>query len=199
MQSKYKISSVTRGHGLLEGFLAKKRSSMANKLLKNAKKEKILDIGCGSYPYFLLSSNFKEKYGIDPSLKLVSNKKLKLLKKDATKQKLSFADNFFDVVTMLAVFEHIDGKKLNSLLKEIRRVLKGNGVLIITTPSSWSDKLLHNMAKIGLISSEEIHEHKHNHRKKKIEDIILEAGFEKERIRSGYFEVYMNMWFTAGK
>lgn len=118
---------------------------------------------------------------------------------DVTSSKmLPYEDNYFNVVTMLAVFEHIDGDKLNNLLKEIRRVLKSSGVLIITTPSPWSDKLLHNMAKVGLISEEEIHEHKHNHGKKKIENIILEAGFKKE-IKSGYFELSFNMWFTARK
>jgi CTP synthase (UTP-ammonia lyase) len=69
----------------------------------------------------------------------------------------------------------------------------------MTTPASWSDKLLHFMAKFGLISAEEIHEHKHNHAKEKIESILVEAGFEKRKISSGFFEIHMNMWFTASK
>ena len=27
----------------------------------------------------------------------------------------------------------------------------------------------------------------------------VDAGFEKRKIRSGFFEIYMNMWFTASK
>jgi ubiquinone/menaquinone biosynthesis C-methylase UbiE len=196
------MSSYTRGKGLLEGFLAKKRASKANSLIRDSyRKGRILDIGCGSYPYFLESTNFKEKYGIDPSLNILKfkNKNIFLKKIDITKQKLSFTDNYFDVVTMLAVFEHIDGEKLDSALREIKRVLKKDGIFIITTPAPWADGVLHLMSKLNLISEDEIHEHKHNHRNSKIVDILKKSGFKKEKIKSGYFEIYMNMWFTSIK
>ncbi|MEK7160104.1 MAG: class I SAM-dependent methyltransferase [Patescibacteria group bacterium] len=192
----------TRGNGLLEDFLAKKRAEKANNLMpQNYRKGKILDIGCGSYPYFLINTNFNQKYGIDPSLKLsdIKNKQLNLQVLDVTGNKLPFADSYFDVVTMLAVFEHIDGDKLIPVLKEIYRVLKKDGMFIITTPAPWADKLLHQMSKIGLISSEEIHDHKHNHPRSKIENILQQGDFERHKIKSGYFEIYMNMWFTAVK
>jgi len=199
MHSKYKINSVTRGHGLLEGFLAKKRSLMANKLLENAPKEKVLDIGCGSYPYFLLNTDFKEKIGIDYSLRKLSIKDLELKKLDVTKKRLPFKDNNFDAVTMLAVFEHLDKKMLPGVLEEIRRVLKKNGVLIITTPSPWVDKPLHHLANFGIISKEEIHEHKHNLNHKTIGQYLINAGFPKSKLKKGYFEVHMNMWFVSQK
>lgn len=193
------MTNVTRGFGLFEDFLAKKRTSRANNLLNNVSRSRILDIGCGSYPYFLLNVDFKEKYGVDPSLTTLNIKDLKLEKIDVTKKPLPFGDSYFDSVTMLAVFEHIDHNNLNFVLKEVRRVLKKDGIFIITTPAPWADKLLHFMARFGLISAEEIHEHKHNHSKEKIEDILIEAGFDKRKIKSGFFEIYMNMWFTASK
>lgn len=198
MQVKHKMNSVTRGHGLLEGFLAKKRSSMANKLLRNVKKEKILDIGCGSYPYFLINTDFREKTGIDPSLRKTNFKGLRLIKHDAT-QKLPFTDNCFDAITMLAVFEHLDKKLLLAVLKEVRRVLNKNGVFIITTPSPWADKPLHYMANFDIISKEEIHEHKHNLNHKTIGQYLIDAGFMEEKIKKGFFEAYLNMWFAAEK
>lgn len=193
--------SYTRGSGVLEGFLAKQRATKANSFIsKEQRRGKILDIGCGSYPYFLSNINFKEKYGIDPYVNVSSVKKKQInLTKEKFDKKLFYSDNFFNVVTMLAVFEHLDQEKLIPILKEIKRILKEDGKLIITTPAPWSDKLLHVMARTGLISSEEIHEHKHNHPKEKIESILEEAGFEKRKIRSGFFEIYMNMWFTASK
>lgn len=196
------MKNFTRGDGLLEGFLAKKRAEKANSFIpKIFRLGKILDAGCGSYPYFLSITKFKEKYGLDPSLKLaeITDKNLNLRVFDIAKNKLPFNDNFFDVVTMLAVFEHIDGDNINFVLTQISRVLKKSGILIITTPAPWSDKLLHNMAKLGLISSEEIHEHKTHYTRTKIEDIINKAGFKKEKIKSGYFELGFNMWFTAIK
>jgi len=190
--------SYTRGTGILEEFLAKQRAKKANSFIsKEQRKGKILDIGCGSYPYFLTSIAFKEKYGIDPSLKSPKPKNIILEKIDITENKLSFKDNYFNVVTMLAVFEHIDTYKLGELIVEIKRILKKDGVLIITTPAPWADKVLHYMARIGLISSEEIHEHKHNHARTKIEDMIESAGFDIRNIKSGFFELYMNMWFIV--
>lgn len=192
--------NVTRGWGLLEGFLAKKRAKMANKFIKNnQKKERILDIGCGSYPYFLLNTDIKEKYGIDPSLNFLEVKGINMKKLDVTKQKLPFKDNFFEVVTMLAVFEHLDYDRLDFVLKEIRRILQKNGLLVVTTPAPWSDKLLHFMALFGLISKEEIHEHKHHYNMNAIEKMLTSADFEKNNVKGGYFELGLNMWFTAKK
>jgi SAM-dependent methyltransferase len=192
----------TRGWGLLEGFLIKKRAGKANSFIKQKHRSgRILDVGCGSYPYFLSSTEFTQKYGIDPSveIKAVRNKEINLTNTDVTKGKLTFKDNYFDVVTMLAVFEHLNYDKLNFVLKEIKRVLGKDGVFIITTPAPWSDKLLHFMALFGLISKEEIHEHKHHYDKNTIEKILIDAGFEKNKIRSGYFEMGLNMWLTAIK
>lgn len=193
-----KNNRYTRGTGLLEFFLAKKRAGKANSLIsKEHRKGKILDIGCGSYPYFLTSTDFNEKYGIDPSFNSLPIKNINLKKLDVTKQKLPFKDNFFDTVAMLAVFEHLDYKKLNFVLKEIRRVLKREGILVMTTPAPWSDIILKNMARLSLVSKEELHEHKHNLNSFIIREYLAQAGFKK--IDSGYFELGLNMWFSAKK
>ncbi len=196
--------NLTRGFGLLENFLAKKRAAMANSLVPSkSKKGKVLDVGCGSYPYFLINSGFKEKHGIDPSLdaRVVNGIRgdMKLKKVRIGNTKLPFKDNYFDAVTMLAVFEHIDHEKLPSVLSEIKRMLKNGGTFVITTPSPWSDKVLHFLANFGLISKEEIHEHKHNLTHKKIREYLEEAGFSRKKIQNGFFEVYMNMWFKSEK
>lgn len=196
------MNSYTRGKGLLEGFLAKKRAAKANSLIEDfRRKGRILDIGCGSYPYFLMSVDFKEKFGVDPSLDMSKAKdgRIILRKIDATKQKLPFDESYFDAVTMLAVFEHIDQEKLVSVLKEIERVLKKDGIFIIITPASWADRLLQLMAKVNLISKEEIHEHKTNHSKSEITNILIRSGFNGKNVRSGFFEAYMNMWFAVIK
>ena len=98
---------------------------------------------------------------------------------------------------MLAVFEHINRGKLIFVLKEIKRVLKNGGILIITTPAPWSDSLLHFMARFGLISSEEIHDHKHNLSRKSISKLLTEAGFKPQNISRGFFEAGFNMWFSS--
>lgn len=196
------LKKPTRGKGLLENFLATKRAQKANSLIpKEVREGRILDLGCGSYPYFLFSIDFKERFGIDPLLDedLCKNCRINLKKEKIGEGKLPYNENFFDVVTMLAVFEHIEKEKIQNLLKEIRRVLKKEGFLIITTPAPWADSLLHFMGKVGLISSEEINEHKHNHKRDKIEDMLERVGFKKNGIKSGFFEAYANMWLRVVK
>jgi len=48
---------------------------------------------------------------------------------------LPFRDSCFDLVTSLQVIEHIEGKDVNRLLREVSRVLKDDGVFIVTTPN----------------------------------------------------------------
>lgn len=199
-------NNVTRGHGLLEGFLANQRIKMANKLIIDKHRQgKLLDIGCGSYPLFLTKVEFSQKYGLDKMLQLAQIETLKkqninLINYDSEEnQNLPFEDNFFDVVTMLAVFEHIEPVKLPVLLKEIKRILKPNGVYILTTPAVWTDGLLRFLAKLNLVSPAEIEEHKDAYSHKKIAQFLTKANFEQEKLQFGYFELFMNVWATATK
>jgi ubiquinone/menaquinone biosynthesis C-methylase UbiE len=115
------------------------------------------------------------------------------------KDKLPFEDNFFDVVTMLAVFEHIEPAKLTGLLSEIRRILKPGGMSVMTTPAVWTDRLLRALAKIRLVSPAEIEEHKDAYSFKKITKFLTQAGLSDQRLKFGYFELFMNIWATATK
>ena len=197
---KNETSQVTRGFGLLEGFLAKKRSRRANQLIPHPLRTgRILDIGCGSYPYFLAETAFQEKYGIDKSV-TTTEESLHLQQWDFGEEpRLPFENNFFTVVTMLAVFEHIDTSHLRVLVSEIHRVLKPGGCFILTTPAGWTDRLLRAMARVKLVSPVEINDHKDTYSHKKVSGILVDGGFKKDAIRLGYFECFMNIWAVAGK
>lgn len=185
--------NLTRGYGLLESFLAKKRAKMADELIpKKLRNGKILDVGCGTVPFFLINTIFKEKYGIDPSVRLNEFKGIELRKIGVEKENIPFADNFFDVVTMLSVFEHIEPDKLVGVLKEIKRVLKPRGRFILTTPCPWADKILRVMAKLRLVSKEEVAEHNNIYHRYQIASYLAGAGFKRRKMRFGYFEFFMN-------
>ena len=194
--------NITRGKGLLENFLSKKRAKTADKLIPdNLRQGRILDIGCGATPYFLLHAKFNQKFGIDPSLENLQNNQNIILRHFDIEQnaELPFEDNFFDVIAILAVFEHIEPEKIPDVLRQIKRTLKPGGRFILTTPCPWSDKLLKFMAKLRLVSPEEINEHKGAYGHKAISLYLEKAGFEKEKMAFGYFEIFLNSWAYADK
>lgn len=192
----------TRGFGLFESYLARKRSKLADSLIHPRHRNgRVLDIGCGFFPHFLSNTIFKEKHGVDGSFlkKEFKNGLINLKKVDIEKEKIPYPDNHFDTIAMLAVFEHISPENLEFVLKEIRRVLKRDGVFILTTPASWASPILLILSRIGLISKLEINDHKTAFNAKKIKEHIEEAGFLKKNIRNGYFELFLNMWMIAKK
>jgi len=206
MRVKNPKNKVTRGSGLLEAFLAKKRSHQANQLIPTSYRGgKIADIGCGSYPLFLLNTSFKEKYGFDKVVdtnysQQLFDKNIHFKHFDMEQNKsIPFENNFFDIVTLLAVFEHLEPEAIERLLEEIYRVLKSEGLFIMTTPAFWTKDLLKGMAQLRLVSSMEIKEHKTHYSIPQIISSLERGGFTKERIQSGYFEFFMNTWARARK
>lgn len=193
----------TRGNGLLEGFLSRKRAGVANSLIpESLRSGAILDLGCGSFPYFLSTTPFACKYAMDrvdaDSWPDVLRDEIVFVNQDVEASgSLPFDDGFFDVVTMLAVIEHFEPAVIPALLKEIRRVLKRGGILIVTTPLPWTDLLLKALSKVNLVSRSEIEEHKAAYNSEHLSSLFRLAGFFAEKMRFGHFELYMNMWGVA--
>jgi 2-polyprenyl-3-methyl-5-hydroxy-6-metoxy-1,4-benzoquinol methylase len=193
--------AVTRGRGLLEPFLARQRSKIANRLIgAQHRTGRILDIGCGSHPYFLSHTSFKEKFAIDQLARPEQHEEIAWHSLDLNAApQLPFQDGFFNVVTMLAVIEHLDPSKLVDLFVECRRVLRHTGHVILTTPASWTDNLLDFMARLKLVSKEEIDEHVFTYTLPLIGWYFGAAGFEMTKIQFGTFELGMNLWAVAEK
>lgn len=200
------MTSVTRGHGLLEGFLARKRAAMANTLLRSVNPRlRILDIGCGSTPFFLAQCDVDERVGMDQTVTDAvrdewAAKGIRLVKQDLdVRVPLPFEDGYFDVVTLLAVFEHIAAEKLPTIIREIRRVLRPGGAFVMTTPASWTDPILWTMSRLHLVSHQEIGEHEETHTHESIRKILMAGGFDETNIFQGSFELGMNLWAKAIK
>ncbi|MFL5804297.1 MAG: class I SAM-dependent methyltransferase [Roseiflexaceae bacterium] len=189
----------TRGKGLLEPFLARQRARQANLLISpELRKGRILDIGCGSFPYFLSHTFFREKFAIERSIPGTPPSDIRWFAIDLNHApQLPFEDGFFSVITLLAVVEHLDPTGLTSLFQEAHRVLRPGGRVIITTPAAWSDKLLHWMARVHLVSAEEIEEHAYAYTLPLLGWYFGRAGFAMDKVRFGYFEFRLNMWATA--
>jgi ubiquinone/menaquinone biosynthesis C-methylase UbiE len=198
-------SRVTRGKGLAEALLARKRSRMADRLIPAWHRNgRVLDIGCGSFPLFLSQTSFRERHGIDrvphSATEECSSRGINLVSQDLeSNPRLPYPDKSFRVVTMLAVFEHLDPKRLGVLISEVRRVLEPGGLYVMTTPASWTSGLLRLMARLRLLSCEEIDEHKHQYRQSEIREVLTSGGFHPARVELGHFELFMNNWGVATK
>lgn len=194
--------------GLLENILAKLRARQANSLIPdNCRNGRLLDIGCGETPFFLQSIEFKYKYGINKwkfEEKRVAAESLddhlKLFNWDLSKNdNLPFEDEFFDVVTMLAVFEHVEPAEISTLVSEVQRILKLDGIFVLTIPVWWTDLILKGLAKLNLVSMMGVEDHKSTYSRKKITNIMKLNGFETSKIQTGYFEIFMNIWIRIEK
>ena len=193
----------TRGKGLLEPLLARLRAQRANSLIPaDLRAGRILDIGCGSYPYFLAHTSFEQKFAVDQLPPNEQGKALNIqwhtLDLNST-PKLPFEDNFFSVITLLAVVEHLNPNSMAELFKETYRVLQPGGIVIMTTPAAWSDGLLKLMARMSLVSKEEIHEHVFAYTLPLIGWYFGRGGFEMTKVNFGYFEFMLNLWGVAKK
>lgn len=96
---------------------------------------KILDAGCGAGLLLKEMESFGTCYGIDISQKAVDFCKKRGVSnvQVADVAGIPYPDNTFDVVVALDVIEHLE--KDEEAIKEIYRVLKPQGIAIITVPA----------------------------------------------------------------
>ncbi|MCK4744832.1 class I SAM-dependent methyltransferase [Candidatus Parcubacteria bacterium] len=163
----------------------------------------LADIGCGYEMSFLKWSNsefnIKNFIGIDLSInKNIAKKQGFDFRINNLNQKIDLPDNSADIITSLAVLEHLDNPLKN--LKEIHRILKFNGRFILTTPSPASKPILEFLAyKLKLINAAEIKDHKAYYNKKAISRLLLSVGFKKVNIKISYFMSGFNICVVCSK
>ncbi len=111
----------------------------------------VLDAACGEgYGSKILSDYAKSVIGIDIDLETVERAKNKyksvgnLQFLQGSVEKLEVEDDSIDVVISFETIEHVDEKIQESFLSEIKRVLKPNGFLIMSTPNKAIYSDLHN-------------------------------------------------------
>ncbi|MBA9074617.1 ubiquinone/menaquinone biosynthesis C-methylase UbiE [Flavobacterium gossypii] len=104
----------------------------------------VLDIACGEgYGSHLMSEKASFVYGVDIDNECISQAKLKYKKQNieflvGSTSKIPLEDNSVDIVVSYETIEHHD--EHDEMMTEIKRVLKPNGLLIISTP----DKLYYS-------------------------------------------------------
>ncbi len=155
----------------------------------------LLDIG-GFDGSFLTRIYQKLRSGvcIDPRLEEKRDGKITFVKARVDGL-LPFPDESFDVVTMLAVYEHL-GEQRELLTSESFRVCRKNGLALLTVPAGAVDAILKILIKVRLINGMSIEEHRHFEVSETVR-IFEEAGFQLKR--RSKFQAGLNNFFVFQK
>jgi SAM-dependent methyltransferase len=102
--------------------------------------KKVLDLGCGSGWLSSYVSD-KDKY-VGLSCSSVEMKHLRSIGLKGVlhslEEPLPFKDNSFDCIFASHVIEHFTIREVEAIMKEIKRILKPSGVLILATPTDYN-------------------------------------------------------------
>jgi ubiquinone/menaquinone biosynthesis C-methylase UbiE len=136
---------------------------------------RILDVGCGTGANMSAFARLAPTTGIDTSMDALHFCRTRGISSVALSpvEQLPFATAAFDIVSALDVLEHTDDD-LNSL-REIRRVTKSDGLILITVPAYgflWSEH-------------DEALKHRRRYTAHELRNKLTVSGFEV--IRTSYF------------
>jgi 2-polyprenyl-3-methyl-5-hydroxy-6-metoxy-1,4-benzoquinol methylase len=119
----------------------------------------VLDIGCADGALFKMAGNkLRQGVGVDPGIdREIVSPNYRLIPG-------TFPENIplnlnFDVITMLAVFEHLTLDNQTNIVRAIPTYLRGNGIVIMTIPSPQVDKILEWLKMVRLIDGMNLEEH----------------------------------------
>lgn len=137
----------------------------------------VLDIGCADGALFRFLPDHGDSAGVDPDLE----------EPVAPIPRVQFYAGLFpdvlpdsrkfDVITMLAVLEHIPADRLNTLARDCASYLRRGGKLIITVPSPLVDYLLAVLKWLRVIDGMSLEQH-HGFEPKSTADVFRPHGFD---------------------
>jgi len=195
----YRFYRIYRGRWI---YIQKREyEKIALKYFKNTKR--ILDIGCGAGEFINLDP--KRIKGLDrnkENIKACQQKGFRVTEGDATN--LPFEDNSFDGIYSGHLIEHLMPEDSYKFLKEIDRVLKKNGIFVITAPlfhKGFHDDLTHTQPYppkaifhyLRIFPLE-----KNTHYTKEMIDCLYKVLYTKYRHRPFFKDIEKgNFWFLA--
>ncbi|MBI3103945.1 class I SAM-dependent methyltransferase [Candidatus Daviesbacteria bacterium] len=175
--------------------------NLAKNILNNLNFKNCLDVGCASgFMISEIAATFPKAnyFGIDiydEAIKYARKTYPSIEFKVASAAKLPFKNNYFDLILFYETIEHVENPK--ECLREIKRVLKKDGILILTMDSGsllfrlvW---FIWEKSKGKIWKGAHLHPFHH----KALEQIIGDAGF---KIRDKIFSFLgMEVTFVLSK
>lgn len=156
----------------------------------------LVDLGCDEEMTLIYQQGgrMKKAYGLDIIAEPKKEKNVEIIRADLTKR-LPLPDEMADVVTMLAVLEHIP--KPQRIVNEAYRILRPGGLFLVTVPSPASRPILELFAQIGLVRKEMVDQHETYFTPALLRATAQKAGFG--RIMVEKWELGMNTFMRAEK
>ncbi|MEK7519656.1 MAG: class I SAM-dependent methyltransferase [Patescibacteria group bacterium] len=165
--------------------------AIINRLKKVDNPKTALDIGCGYRGHFLsrvlpFFPTIEQAVGVDVSVdNTATHEKIKLISGDVNGA-LPLPDNHFDIVFSTAVLEHLENYTL--ALKEMHRVLKPGGYLLLTTPAPAAKLVLELLAyQLKLIDEREIRDHKRYFTRPHLKQLLCDLGYSDVKVKPFQF------------
>jgi len=180
---------------ILEPVLRRMRIRQVLPVLRGHRDCRLLDVGCGWEAKLLraVAPHVGSAVGIDFKAPRIDDGKIRTIAMTLA-DTLPFPDAAFDVVTLLAVLEHLAHPR--AMIEEIARVLKPGGQVVLTVPSTAAKPVLEFLAyRVGVVSEAEIRDHKQYYNRRLLQSLLRDSGLDIERHR--YFQLGMNNLLVA--
>lgn len=157
MKTQFLLNKVRDDYNLIAESFSKTRQKLSWPEIEYLKKYinhgyTVLDIGCGNGRLYNFIKDYNLNYfGGDNSEKLLEQARSLFPEMTdkfvyADMLKLPFSDQQFDIVICLAAFHHLPSASHRiAALNELKRVLKPNGLLLMTNWYAWQGKFFKNL------------------------------------------------------
>jgi hypothetical protein len=133
--------------------MARWRAQKDNQLIPlSLRQGRILDIGCGSYPYFLSHTSFEEKFAVDQLEPSSHTSDIRWHVIDLNHAPhLPFEDGYFSAVSLLAVISRQIEKHAGIVFRDLPRAdaWRDRGFV---HPGRMGDGLLRLLAQLNVVS-----------------------------------------------
>lgn len=157
----------------------------------------VADLGTGYEGILLKRISNKIKYGVGFDIRIKKTGLPENIRLEGADLNGYFnkTKNRFDFITALAVLEHVENP--NDFLYKARTMLDKKGKILITTPHKNAKPFLECLSFLGLISKDEISDHKNYFDEKTLKKLLKEQNFTKIKVDT--FEFGFNIFAIAQK
>lgn len=174
---RFKIRPPGQSNGFMSPFLETVRIGHVKKWIHG---KKILDCGCGRGRLIELIKSHYDYTGIDLDPELINYlsikyPKSKFINGDLNKVLELVPSEKYDSIILSAIIEHVT--EPISLIKNLRKLLRPDGIIIITTPNPTFETIYHYGSKLGIFDKHAEEEHEDLITKESLNEMLKKSKF----------------------